>query len=362
VEEALRAAEEAFTRFADPSSTHVLAREARSALEAARAQAATSLGAQADEVILTSGGTEANALAVLGSAGARPHARGGRFVTTILEHPSVTSAAVAAGFEVIEVGCDETGRVDLDRWADEVTKAGVAMASVQHASHLVGTIQPVAECIRLARPYGVPVHVDACQTLPALRVDAPALGADLLTVSAHKASGPPGAGALFVRRGTPLSPLFAGDARERRLRAGMPNLPGIVGMAAALEADRPRLADRAAHLWSLTDRLRAGLIAAGVRVLGDPTQRVPHIVTWVAPAVDPETLLMTLEDRGILTSTVPTEPLAAAGLALPDDVIVRFGLWTGVTDADVDRILEAVPAVVRDLTAIDYRPRRLIEP
>lgn len=274
----------------------------------------------------------------------------------------MAASAIAAGFEPIEVGCDESGRVDLDRWADEVAKPGVAMASVQHASHMIGSIQPVAECIRLARPYGVPVHVDACQTLPALRVDGPALGADLLSVSAHKASGPPGTGALFVRRGTPLSPLFAGDARERRFRAGMPNLPGIVGMGAALEAGRPLLADRAAHLWSLTDRLRAGLSGAGIRVLGHPTQRVPHIVSWVAPAVDPETLLMTLEDRGILTSIVPTGPLAAAGLARSDDVIVRFGLWPGNSEAEVSRVLEAVPAVVRDLTAIDYRPRRLIEP
>jgi cysteine desulfurase len=361
-DEGIRASTEALERFADPGAHHLLAREARSALELARTQVADALGAQSDELVFTSGGTEANALAVLGTiggiAGSGPRAGDRRFVTTALEHRSVTDPARAAGLQVIEVGCDETGRVDVDRWAEEIARPGVVMASIQHASHLVGSINGVAECIRSARPHGVPVHVDACQTLAALPLDAPALGADLLSVSAHKAYGPPGVGALFVRRGTPLSPLLMGDERERRLRAGMPNLSGVAGMGAALDAARSELPDRAAHLWSLTDRLRAGLAEAGIHVLGHPTQRVPHIVTWSVPEVDAETLLMTLEDRGILTSTVPTEPLAAAGLAAPGDVVVRFGLWPGITDDGVDRVLAVVPSVVRDLGAIDYGPLR----
>jgi cysteine desulfurase len=363
-DEGIRAAAEALERFADPEAHHLLAREARSALELARSRVADALGAQSDEVVFTSGGTEANALAVLGTAGgigdtaARSGSRGGRFVTTALEHRSVTDPARAAGLQVIEVGCDDTGRVDVDRWAEEIERPGIVMASIQHASHLVGSINAVAECIRLARPHGVPVHVDACQTLAALPVDAPALGADLLSVSAHKAYGPPGAGALFVRRGAQLSPLLTGDGRERRLRAGMPNLAGAVGMGAALDAARPELPDRAAHLWSLTDRLRAGLMEAGIHVLGHPTQRVPHIVTWTVPEVDPETLLMTLEDRGILTSALPAEQLAGAGLAHPGDVVVRFGLWPGITEDGIDRVLAVVPSVVRDLGAIDYGPLR----
>ena len=353
--EALDAASRAAERYADPTSTHLAARAARGALEHARGVVAEALGAQTDEVVFTSGGTEANALAVLGASRARAE-RTGRFVAGSLEHASIVEAVRASDMELVAIGCDGAGRVDVDRWAEEVAKPGVAMAAIQHASHLVGSIQPVAECIRLARPYGVPVLVDACQTLATLPIDAAALGADLLSVSGHKAYGPPGAGALFVRRGTALSPLFAGDARERRLRAGMPNLPGVVGTGAALEACRPELADRAAHLWSLTDRLRSGLVEAGIDVLGHPTQRAPHIVTWTAPGVDAETLLMTLEDRGILTSTVPAEPLVDAGLARPGDVVVRFGLWPGISAEDIERVLDAVPAVVRDLTAIDYRP------
>ncbi len=354
-EEALRAAGEAGERFADPMSAHALARAARATLEGARAAIADALGAQSDEILLTSGGSEANALAVIGSARARSVA-GNRFLTTALDHATIVEAARSAGLEPVEIDCDGAGRIDVDRWADAVAQPDVAMASVQHASHLVGSIQSVAECVRLARAYSVPVLVDACQTLATLPIDVAALGADLLSVSGHKAYGPPGAGALFVRRGTPLAPLIPGDGRERRLRAGMPNLPGIAGMAAAVRAGLPGLPDRAAHLWSLTDRLRAGLVQAGIDVLGHPTQRVPHIVTWVAPGVDAETLLMTLEDRGILTSILPEAPLVAAGLIRTGAVPVRFGLWPGITDEDVDLVLEVVPAVVRDLTAISYRP------
>jgi cysteine desulfurase len=353
--EAVDAAAALIDKFGDPRSGHALGRAARSALEHARGLVAEALGAHGDEVIFTSCGTESNALAVrcgaFGAAGAGRR----RFVTSALEHPSVTESAMAVGFEVVEVPGDDTGRVDLDSWAAEVAVPGTVMASIQHASHLIGTIQPVAECIRLARPHGVIVHVDACQTAPAIRIDVAGLGADLLTVSSHKAYGLPGAAALFVRRGITPLPLLVGDARERRLRAGMPNLPGIAAMAAALEAGKIELPDRAAHLWSLSDRLRASLAESGVRVIGHATQRAPHIVSWTATDVDPETLLMTLEDRGILTSVIDARQLEDAGIITGGEVVVRFGLWPGVSQDDVDRVAEAVPPLVRDLQAIDYR-------
>jgi cysteine desulfurase len=353
--EAVDAAAAALDRFGDPRSGHAPGRTARSALEDARGLVAEALGAHGDEVIFTSCGTESNALAVRCGRESAAEGGRGRFVTSALEHPSVTESARAAGFEVVEVSGDDRGRVDLDRWAAEVAVPGTVMASIQHASHLIGTIQPVAECIRLARPHGVIVHVDACQTAPAVRIDVAGLGADLLTVSSHKAYGPPGAAALFVRRGITPRPLLVGDARERRLRAGMPNLPGVVGMAAAMEAGKIELPDRAAHLWSLTDRLRASLEDAGIRVIGHATQRTPHIVSWTATDVDPETLLMTLEDRGILTSVIDARPLEDAGITAPGEVVVRFGLWPGVLQEQMGRVAEIVPPLVRDLQAIDYR-------
>jgi cysteine desulfurase len=353
--EAVDAASAFLDRFSDPRSGHAMGRAARSALENARGLVAEALGAHGDEVIFTSCGTESNALAV--RCGGSAVAKGGhrRFVTSALEHPSVTESARAAGFEVIEVPGDDTGRVDLERWAAEVAVPGTVMASIQHASHLIGTIQPVAECIRLARPHGVLVHVDACQSAAVVRIDVAGLGADLLSVSSHKAYGPPGAAALFVRRGITPLPLLVGEARERRLRSGMPNLPGIVGMAAALEVGKIELPDRAAHLWSLTESLRASLGEAGIRVIGHPTQRAPHIVSWTATDVDPEALLMTLEDRGILTSVIDARQLGDGGIIAAGEVVVRFGLWPGVSQDQVDRVAKAVPPLVRDLRAIDYR-------
>ncbi len=349
--EAVAAAREALALHGDPCSPHGPGRAARSALEEARHAVAATLGAQSDEIAFTSGGSEANALAMRTAAAALRAGRGSSVVVSAMEHPSVTAPIEAAGMAVVPVPCDETGRVNVDRWAEQVAQPGVALASIQHANHLVGTLQPVAECVRLAKTHGVPVHVDACQSAGTLPIDVNALGADLVSVSSHKAYGPPGAGALFVRRGIEVPALIGGDGRERRRRSGMPNLPGIAGMAAAMMATKAGMADRAATLWALTGMFRDGLTDGGIRVLGHPTHRVPHIVTWVAPGVDAETLLMTLEDRGILASTVPIGRLGARGLGARD-VAVRFGLWPGVTAADVERALALIPAIVRDLAAI----------
>ncbi len=353
--EAVAAMQDASGLFADPRSPHSAARAVRSALDDARHAVAAALGAHSDEIVFTSGGTEANALAVRVGVAAMGAGRGRRFVTAASEHPSVTAAAKTAGLEVVTIPTDPTGRIDVDRWADEVSRSGVAMASIQHVNHLVGTIQPVAECIRLAKPHGVPVHVNGCQTVATVPVDVAALGMDVLSISSHKAYGPPGAGALFVRRGTRLAPLIPGDDRERRLRAGMPNIPGIAGMAAALTSGAADLGDRAAQLWAQGGHLRTGLSGAGIRVLGHGTHRVPHIVTWVAPGIDAEALLMTLEDRGILCSTLPSERVGVEGLS-DEDVVVRFGLWPGITDAQIARVVEVVPPLVRDLGALDYAP------
>ena len=353
--EAVAAAKAAIDLFADPRSPHREGRAVRSALDDARHAVAAAIGAHSDEIVFTSGGTEANALAVRVGVAAMAQGRGRRFVVAASEHPSLAAAADAAGLEIVTIPTDPTGRVNVDRWAEEVARPGVAMAAIQHANHLVGTLQPVAECIRLARPHGVAVHVNACQTLATLPVNVAALGMDVLSISSHKAYGPPGAGALFVRRGTRLAPLLPGDDRERRLRAGMPNIPGIVGMGAAMTANAADMGDRAAQLWAQGGHLRTGLSGAGIRVLGHATHHVPHIVTWVAPGIDAEALLMTLEDRGILCSTLPSDRLTAEGLT-GEDVAVRFGLWPGITDAQIERVVAVVPPLVRDLGALDYAP------
>ncbi|HYU58097.1 MAG TPA: cysteine desulfurase family protein [Actinomycetota bacterium] len=354
---------EALDAVGDPHRPHRDGREARRLLERARERVAAVLAAQPEEIVFTSGGTESVGLALLGAA--RANRDGGtRAVTTAVEHASVLGAGQRLrddGFEVAEVGVDEHGRADLDRFLAEVSRPGTILASVQHANNEVGTMQPLAEAARLARQHGALIHTDACQTTGRLPVDVGALGVDLLSLSGHKFGGPPGAGALYVRRGVDLAPVLGGDDRERGLRPGRENLPAIVGMAAALEAAAAELAEEAGRLWALTDRLRAGLEerVEGVQVHGHPTQRVPHIVCWSVLGLDAEPLLMALDERGFRLDAgstctgeaqEPSHVLAAMGRVTTGSL--RASVGPGNTEADVDALLEALPEVVGGLRQV----------
>jgi cysteine desulfurase len=257
---------------------------------------------------------------------------------------------------VVEIPCDEAGRIRVDRFAAEVSRAGTALASVHHASPDLGTMQPVAECARIAREAGVRFHADACQSAASLPVDAGALGVDLLTVSSHKAYGPPGAAVLFARRGIRVDPLLRGAPRPDRAGPA-PDVPALAGMAEAFLAMKPEVADLAGRLWGLSARLRSGLDdpETGLRVLGHPTHRVPHLVSVAVSGIDRETLFMTLEDRGLLVGEARSDVLTRAGLVRAGDVVVRFGLTKDSTAADVDRVLEVLPGVTRLLQGISRR-------
>ena len=291
--EAEQAVADALRRFADPGAAHTPGRAARATLEHVRAAIADAIGADPDEVILTTSGTAANALAILGLIAGGP----GQIVVSSLEHSSVTEPARASGLEVVEVPCDEEGSIDMDRFAALVAQPGTRMASVQHASPDVGTMQSVAECARVARAAGVLFHTDACQSLAHLPLDARALGAeepvDHLVAQGVRAR----RGRRAVRAAGALSPDTLLRGRDRQdYRAPTLGLPALAGMAAALTVMRPRVADLAGRLWALSQRLRDGLEGCG-RVLGHPTWRVPHIVAVAVAGVDRETLFMTLEDR-----------------------------------------------------------------
>jgi cysteine desulfurase len=353
----------ALDEFADPLRVHGDGLAARRLLDDARATVAAGLGAQPDEIVFTSGGTESVALAIWG--GVRPvRELGTRVITTTIEHPAVGGVLHTLetdGFESVLVPVDGNGSIDLDAFAAEIRRPGTLLASVHHANHEVGTIQPIAECARLCREAGVLFHTDACQTVGHLPVDALALDVDLLSISGHKFGGPPGIGALYVRRGVPIAAYPCGDDRERRRRSGVENVPGVAAMAAALEARLEVMGDEAAREWALTDTLRAGIAerVEGARVHGHATQRVPHLVCFSVPDLDAEIMSMALDDRGFriaagsnCSGTAGEASSVLEHMGVASTVSFRIGVGPDTTEDDAERLLATLPSLVSELRQV----------
>lgn len=350
--------------FADPLRLHAAGRRSQAILEGAHNSIGESLGAQPDEIVLTSGGTESVALALRGVARAAGKP-GDRILLSAVEHPAVNGAGSwfeAEGFEIVTIGVDEYGRLDLDSFVTEIRKPNTLLASVQHSNHEVGTLQPVAEAARLSREAGVLFHTDACQSVGRLPVSASALGVDLLSLSARKFGGYPGAGALYVRRGVPLAGYPYGDDRERHRRAGAQSLAGIAAMSAAIRASLSETADLAGDHWSMTGRIRDVVSAEipGALLHGHPTQRAPHIACFSIPGVDPEVLLMALDDRGFRVGigsvsaglTHDASPVIAA-MGTSGVYPVRVSVGRQTTMEDIDALLAQLPPLIGELRKVE---------
>lgn len=334
----------------DPGRIHAEGMRTRVAIEQAREQVGACFGARPREVVFTSGATEAIAMACWGAA-----ERGTHQVFAAIEHSAVRRNAEAHGAVTI-TGVDGQGRIDVDALLGAI-RPDTALVHVQWANHEVGTVQPVQEIVQACRARGVLVHVDAAQAAGHVPIDFGALGADLVSIGAHKFGGPPGIGALLVRRGVRLRPLLLGGEQERARRAGLENAPAIAGFAAACAS--VDLAAEAARAVAQTARLASFACALdGVRRYGHPVERVPHLVCLGIDDVEPQAVLLELDRRGVAVHSgsacasediEPSPVLAAMGVDAHRSLRVSVG-WS-TTDDDIDACCGELPDVLAKLRA-----------
>jgi len=325
--------------FGNPSSSHELGDRAARALADARAEIAAALGCRPSEVVLTSGGTEADNLAVKGIALGAP--RGRRIVTTAIEHEAVLESADFLrrmhGFEVVEIPLESDGSITPDALRSVLTP-DTTLVSVHHANNEIGTVQPVAALAEVAREAGVPIHVDAVQSAGWLDVGLAQLGADAVSVSGHKLGAPKGVGVLAARAGLPLEPVLHGGGQERGRRSGTENVAFAVALATALRL-APGLHD-VPGVTASRDALIAGVEAAlpSAILTGSRTARLPGHASFCFPGTSGEAVLLELERSGYLTSSGSA---CAAGSDEPSHVLVALGIPPEVAQTSVRITLDS---------------------
>jgi cysteine desulfurase len=347
-------------RFGNPSSTHRWGREARAALDEARERVGRCLGARPDEVCFTSGGTEADNLAILGAWRALKAKGRTAVVTTPIEHKAILGAV----HQTTEEGAEERllamtpeGVIDPASF-NKLVDEQVAVCSMMWVNNEIGSIQPIPDLAAKAKGRGAMVHTDAVQAFGKVPIDAQTQQFDFLTISGHKFGAPKGIGALFIRRGTHIEPLMHGGTQDRGRRPGTENVAAAVGLALAAELTIAECEAHCARLRKLRERLEAGILAKipDAVIHGRGAERAPHIVNISVPGTDSESLLMALDLRGIAASggsacqsgsIDPSHVLTAIGVR-PDlaSAAIRMSLGVLTTDQSIDRVIEVFPALV----------------
>jgi cysteine desulfurase len=348
--------------YGNPSSVHAEGQKARRIVEEARDEVARLLGARSEEIVLTAGGTEANALAIFGAMGGRK----GRVVVSGAEHPSVREAAArlsapeAGGSDVVTVNPEPSGALDPDRVL-AAASPGTALVSVMAANNEYGALFPIARLGAELRRRGILFHTDAVQATGRIGIDVETWGVDLLSLSAHKFHGPKGAGALYVRKGVALTPHPPGGGQERRRRAGTENTTAIAGFGVAARLAARRVESDASGIAALRERLERGLLdgVERARVVGSEVPRLPNTSAILFEGVSGEALLIRLDLEGVAVSVgsacssgtlAPSPALLALGLPREEArSVVRFSLGRGTTAAEIERAVAIVRTCVGEI-------------
>ena len=350
--EARAAMAAAWDESGNPSSIHAAGRAARRLVEDARATVATAVGAEPRNVIFTSGGTEANALALAPGLHRDPHAPVERLIVSAIEHASVLAGGRFAAERIATVAVTPQGLADLDDLGGLLANGPPALVSVMLANNETGAVQPIGDIARAVHAAGGLLHVDAVQGLGRIAVAMDDLGADLLTLSSHKVGGPKGAGAVVVREGVALPPLIRGGGQERNRRGGTENVPGIAGFGAAVAAAMSGRSAEAAHMETLRALLEGGLkTSADVTIFADHVERLPNTTLFSAPGLRAETAVIAFDLEGVAVSSgsacssgkvTRSHVLTAMGVPAPlAEGAVRLSLGWSTTEPDIQKVLKA---------------------
>ena len=357
--------------FGNPSSLHSFGQEAKRAVETARASVASLIGAQAGEIVFTSGGTESDNFALKGAVAARKE-KGNHIITTVIEHHAVLETChdlEQQGCRVTYLPVDRYGAVDPDAVKNAVTNKTI-LISIMHANNEVGTIQPLAEIGKIARANDIYFHTDAVQTFGHIPIDVNELNVDLLSASGHKLYGPKGVGIIYIRKGTRVEPFLRGGGQEKGRRSSTHNVPGIVGMGKASELSGKLLQEEAIVIGALRDKLIRGVLdnIDETKLNGHATQRLPNNVNITINYIEGEAMVMNLDIEGIAcssgsscssASSAASHVLAALGPlpSLPHGSL-RFSLGKATTAEDIDTVLMILPRIVRNLRSLSPRYRK----
>jgi cysteine desulfurase len=363
------------TVYGNPVSDHRIGQQAAQALDKARSQVAALINADPKEIVFESGGTESVNHAIKGVAiGLRE--KGRRIITTNIEHKAVLNSLRTLrllDYQVTSLDVDAYGLVDPAQVEKAITPDTI-LISVMLANNEIGTIEPIADIAKIAKKNKVVCHTDAVDTVGIMPVDVKKLGVDLLSMAANQFYGPPGVGALYVKRGTPVWPLLDGGMQENKKRAGTENLLGIVGMGVAAEMAKQEMAERLPRLQAMRDRLKEGLLERIPEIVinGHPTQCLPHLLSVSIKYIEGESLMLMLDDEGI---AVATRSACASGSLRASHVLIAtgldfataqgtllFSLGKDTTDADIDRVIESLPPIVKTLREMSplYKKERAV--